>query len=110
MRLSVIALLACLTAAPVAAAPCGGDFGDFLRAMSAEAAAQGLPQGAIDTFMAGAQRDGALIKADHAQGIFRKTFLEFSQSLISKGRISGAASYSKKYDAAFDAAARKYGV
>ena len=110
MRLSVIALLACLTASPVASAQCGGDFGDFLHAMSAEAAAKGLPQGAIDTFMAGAQRDGAVIKADHAQGIFRKTFLEFSQSLISKNRINGAASYSKKYDAAFDAAARKYGV
>ena len=110
MRLSVFALLACLCASPAASAPCGGDFGDFLRAMAAEAAAKGLPQGAIESFMAGAKRDGAVIKADHAQGIFRKTFLEFSQSLISKNRINGAASYSKKYDAAFDAAARKYGV
>ena len=110
MRLSTIALLACLTASPALAAPCGGDFGDFLRAMSAEAQAKGLPQGAIDTFMAGAKRDGAVIKADRSQGIFRKTFLEFSQSLISKGRISGAASYSRKYDVAFKAAARKYGV
>ena len=110
MRLSTIALLACLAASPVASAPCGGDFGGFLRAMAAEAAAKGLPQGAIAAFMSGARRDGAVIKADHSQGIFRKTFLEFSQSLISKGRISGAASYSKKYDAAFDAAERKYGV
>ena len=110
MRLSTIALLAGLAASPLAAAPCGGDFGDFLRAISAEAAAKGLPKSAIDAFMAGAKRDGAVIKADHSQGIFRKTFLEFSQSLISKGRIAGAASHSKKYDAAFDAAARKYGV
>ena len=110
MRLSTIALIASLTASQSVAAPCGGDFNDFLRAMSAEAAAAGLPQGAIGAFMSGAKRDGAVIKADHGQGIFRKTFLEFSQSLISKGRISGAASYSKKYDAAFKAAAKKYGV
>jgi lytic murein transglycosylase len=110
MRRSTIALLACLTASPAVSAPCGGDFGGFLRAMSAEAAAKGLPQSAIDEFMAGAKRDGAVIKADKSQGIFRKTFLEFSQSLISKGRISGAASYSKKYDAAFKAASKKYGV
>ncbi len=110
MRLATIALLACLTASPALAAPCGGDFGDFLRAMVAEAQAEGLPQGAIAAFMAGAERDGAVIKADRAQGIFRKTFLEFSQSLISKGRISGAASHSTKYDAAFRQAAEKYGV
>ena len=110
MRLATLALLAGLIASPALSAPCGGDFGNFLRAMSAEASAMGLPQSAIDAFMAGAKRDGAVIKADHAQGIFRKTFLEFSQSLISKNRINGAASYSKKYDAAFDAAARKYGV
>ncbi len=110
MRLTDLALVACLTAGPALSAPCGGDFGDFLRAMSAEAAAAGLPARAIDAFMAGAQRDGAVIKADHGQGIFRKTFLEFSQSLISKNRIDGAARYSQKYDGAFDAAARHYGV
>ncbi len=110
MRLSTIALLASLSATPVLAAPCGGDFNEFLGAMSAEASAAGLPQGAIDAFMSGARRDGAVIKADHGQGIFRKTFLEFSQSLISKNRINGAASYSKKYDASFKAAAKRYGV
>ena len=110
MRLSTLALLFSLTASPALAAPCGGEFSDFLRAMSAEARSQGLPQDAIDAFMAGAKRDGAVLKADKSQGIFRKTFLEFSQSLISKNRINGAASYSKKYDAAFDAAEKKYGV
>lgn len=110
MRLSIFAFLVGMAAGPALAAPCGGDFGAFLKAMSAEARAAGLPEAAIKEFMAGAERDGAVIKADHGQGIFRKTFLEFSQSLISKGRISGAAAASKKYDAAFDAAAAKYGV
>jgi lytic murein transglycosylase len=110
MRLSTIAVLFSLIGGPAAAAPCGGDFNVFLRAMSAEAAAQGLPQSAIDAFMAGARQDAAVIKADRSQGIFRKTFLEFSQSLISKNRINGAASNSRKFDASFKAATQRYGT
>ena len=110
MRISTIALIACLTALPALAAPCGGDFNGFKAAMAAEAAAAGLPRGAIAAFLDGAVRDAAVIKADHAQGVFRKTFLDFSQSLISKGRINGAAAASKKYNAAFSAAERQYGV
>ena len=109
MRLPLIALCAAL-ASPAIAAPCGGDFGGFITAMAKEAAAQGLPSDAIHAFLDGAQRDGAVIKADRSQGVFRKTFLDFSQSLISKGRIQNAAVYSQKYNAAFDAAMQKYGV
>ena len=110
MRLSAIFLAAMLAATPAVSAQCGGDFGTFLKAMSAEAVAQGLPDSAIRAFLDGAERDPAVIKADHGQGVFRKTFLDFSQSLISKGRIQNAGIYSKKYDAAFDAAMQKYGV
>ncbi len=110
MRLSAISLAAVLAASPAVSAQCGGDFGTFLTAMAGEAAAQGLPDSAISAFLAGAQRDPAVIRADRSQGVFRKTFLDFSQSLISKGRIQNAAVYSKKYNAAFDAAMQKYGV
>ena len=110
MRLSTIALLASLSASPALSAPCGGDFNEFLHAMATEAKAAGLPDTAIHAFLDGAERDPNVIRADHGQGIFRKTFVEFSQSLISKGRLSGALSYSKKYDDAFNEAAQKYGV
>ena len=110
MRLPAISLLAVLATTPALAAPCGGDFGTFLKAIAAEATAQGLPDSAISAFLAGAQRDPAVIKADRSQGVFRKTFLDFSQSLISKGRIQNAAVYSRKYDAAFNTAMQKYGV
>ena len=109
MRLSAIALLASL-ASPAVAAPCGGDFQGFLTAMVGEAAAQGLPDAAIHAFLDGAVRDPAVIKADRGQGIFRKTFLEFETSLISKSRITNAGVYSRKYDAAFNAAMQKFGV
>ena len=110
MRIMTMTLIAGLSTGPALAAPCGGDFGGFLQAMAAEARAQGQSEGAIDAFMVGARQDGAVLKADRAQGIFRKTFLEFSQSLISKGRISGAAANSKKHDGSFKAAGQKFGV
>ncbi|MBI1170790.1 lytic murein transglycosylase [bacterium] len=109
MRLPLLALLA-LTASPAVSAPCGGDFQSFLAAMASEAKAQGLPDSAIHAFLDKAQIDPAVLRADHGQGVFRKTFLDFSQSLISKGRIQNAALYSKKYNAVFAAAEKKYGV
>jgi lytic murein transglycosylase len=108
MRLPLLAFLALTT--PAAAATCGKDFPTFLHDMAAEAAAKGLPDSAIHAFLNGAQLDPAVIKADHAQGFFRKTFTDFSQALISKSRIQNAAIYSKKYDAAFKAAEKKFGV
>lgn len=108
MRLALIALLA--LASPASSATCGKDFAAFKAAMAVEATAQGLPDSAIHAFLDGAQLDPAVIKADHGQGFFRKTFLDFSQALISKSRIQNAAIYSRKYDAAFKAAEKKFGV
>ena len=108
MRLPLIALLA-LTS-PTYAAPCGGNFQTFLTAMAADAKTQGLPDSAIHAFLDAGQIDPAVIKADQSQGFFRKTFLDFSQALISKSRIQNAAIYAKKYDAAFKVAEQKFGV
>ncbi len=103
--LAVLAL-----AAPASAAPCGGDVSTFLQAMKAEALALGLPEAAINAVLDDAQIDPAVIKADRAQGIFRKTFIDFSTALISKNRIENAALYGRKYDVAFAAAEQKFGV
>ncbi|MGB8813680.1 MAG: lytic murein transglycosylase [Paracoccaceae bacterium] len=100
----------CLCANPAFSAPCGGNFGDFITAMKSEALATGASQAAVDGFFAGAKSDPKVLKADRSQGVFRKTFLEFSQSLISKSRLSKGAANARKYDAVFDQAAANYGV
>jgi lytic murein transglycosylase len=105
------AALLCLTlTAPAAAAPCGGDFGDFLLAIEAEAVATGIPADKAAEFFAGARPDPKVLKADRSQGVFRKTFLDFSQSLISKGRLSTARAKSDSLDAIFTRAEADYGV
>ena len=104
------ALIALTLAAPATAAPCGGDFGDFLQAMEAEAIAAGTPADKAAEFFAGARQDPKVLKADRSQGVFRKTFLDFSQSLISQGRLSTARSKSDALDDIFTRAETEYGV
>lgn len=104
------ALIVLALATPAAAAPCGGDFGDFLTAMEAEAIAAGVPADSAASFFAGARQDPNVLKADRSQGVFRKTFLDFSQSLISKQRLSTARAKSESLNDIFTRAETEYGV
>ena len=105
-----LAVIGTLMVAPANAAPCGGDFATFVQAMKDEALAQGQSQASIDAFFERAAVDASVLKADRSQGVFRKTFLEFSQALISKSRLSKGAALSKTWDKVFDHAADTYGV
>jgi lytic murein transglycosylase len=104
------ALLALGLASPAPAAPCGGDFADFLTAMQAEAVAAGTPADTAAAFFQGARQDARVLKADRSQGVFRKTFLDFSQSLISKQRLATARAKSADLDAIFTRAEAEYGT
>jgi len=104
------AILALALATPAAAAPCGGDFGEFLQAMTAEAIAAGVPPDMAGRFFDGARIDESVLKADRAQGVFRKSFLDFSQSLISKQRLSTARAKAEALNDIFARAEADYGV
>ena len=104
------ALLALTLAAPAAAAPCGGDFATFLSAMEAEAVAAGVPPEAASAFFDGARIDDKVLRADRSQGVFRKAFLDFSQSLISRNRLATARAKSAEFDAVFARAEAEYGI
>lgn len=110
MRFALPILLSLALAGPAAAAQCGGDFAAFVAAMKAEAVAAGQPADVADTFFAGVQQDGAVLKADRSQGVFRKSFLEFSQSLISKDRMTRGLANGQKWDAIFQRAEAEFGV
>jgi lytic murein transglycosylase len=103
-------LLTLAFAAPAPAAPCGGDFATFLAAMAAEATATGLPTDAVKSFFNGARQDPKVLKADRSQGVFRKTFLDFSQSLISGQRLATAKAKSQEFNTIFAQAEGTYGT
>ena len=110
MRLAA-ALFACSLSSPaLAQLPCGGEFADWVTATKAEAVANGIPQDTADAFFADLSPDPRVLKADRSQGVFRKSFLEFSQNLISRDRLVRGRALADQWDAIFDKAEAEYGV
>lgn len=104
-------LLSLPALAPAAAlAQCGGPFGAFVGGLKAEAVAMGHPAATVDAFFAPVRQDPAVIRADRAQGVFRKTFIDFSRAVISQDRMSRGAANAGKHAATFDRIEAEYGV
>lgn len=105
------ALVSLWLAAPaVALVPCGGRFSDFVGAMKAEALAAGHGREAADRFFGAARQDDRVVRADRAQGIFRKDFIDFARTLISQNRINNGRRNAERYAAVFAEAQRSFGV
>jgi len=100
---------AALLASP-ATAQCGGGFNSFVKGLKTEAVQQGYDAATVDAFFNGVRQDNAVLKADRAQGVFQKPFIEFSRRLISQNRIDRGQSMSRKYDAVFDRIEAEYGI
>ncbi|MGB0967904.1 MAG: lytic murein transglycosylase, partial [Halocynthiibacter sp.] len=66
---------------------CGGGFNNFVNGLKREARQSGHDRATVDRFFANVRQDQATLRADRSQGVFQKDFLEFSQRLISQGRI-----------------------
>jgi lytic murein transglycosylase len=104
------AFFALWLATPAVAVPCGGDFGEFLKAMEAAVITAGTPADKAAAFLSGARIDEKVPKADRNQGVFRKSFLDFSQSLITKSRLATARSKSDALEDIFARAEADYGI
>ena len=104
------ALALMLFASTASAQTCGGPVGPFIDGVKAEARAMGLPDATIDGFFRGAQIDEAVLRADRAQGVFQRDFLDFSSRLISQNRIDNGAVYGNRFDATFDEIQRRFGI
>ena len=108
--LSAAALSLSASMALAQTAPCGGNFNAFMQQVSTEARAQGLPQNAINAVINAARQDAKVLRFDRAQGVFRQTFLEFSQRSISSSRLRIGAQKREQYANVFARAQREYGV
>lgn len=109
MRL--VALLAVLAAPAFAqTAPCGGDFAAFVDGLKAEAMARGQDAATVDAFFRPVRHDPGVIRADRAQGVFQRDFIDFSRRLISQNRIDNARANAGRYDEIFDRIEADYGV
>ncbi|WGW04965.1 lytic murein transglycosylase [Tropicibacter oceani] len=90
--------------------PCGGNFSAFVDGLVAEAASLGHDADTARRFLASAQQDQGVLRADGRQGIFQDPFITFSRKLISQNRLDKGRQMSERYDAVFDRIERDYGI
>jgi lytic murein transglycosylase len=74
--------LGLMTAPAAADAPCGGDFATWLQGVKQEAASDGISQRTIQSALGGMTYDPTIIARDHAQGVFKQSFEEFSGRMV----------------------------
>ncbi|WP_299621046.1 lytic murein transglycosylase [uncultured Tateyamaria sp.] len=94
----------------VAMAQCGGSFNAFKDGLQAEAVAKGIDASTARAFLAGVRQDPAVLKADRAQGVFQRPFIDFSRRLISQNRIDTGRAKARQNASVFDRIERTYGV
>jgi lytic murein transglycosylase len=109
MRLLPLTLAALLLPGAVFA-QCGGSFSGFVKSLKQEAVTAGYDTATVNGFFKGAQQDPKVLKADRAQGVFQKPFIDFSRRLISQNRIDQGRAMAKKYDSTFRRIETTYGI
>jgi lytic murein transglycosylase len=103
--------LACLGSSALAQnQTCGGDLGAFLDGVRSEAVAKGIPADVADKALAGAAIDQKVLSRDRAQGVFKQTFLEFSQRTVSQARLDIGRQKLKQFGDVFARAESEFGV
>jgi lytic murein transglycosylase len=102
-------LLGCVLRPTLAAAPCGGDFAAWLEGFEQEAAAEGISQQTIQSALAGVTYDPTIIARDHAQGVFRQSFEQFSGRMVPP-RLARAKKLLTQYGAIFGRIEQQFGV
>ena len=105
----LVLALAGIAAPARAEAPCGGDFGAWLAGVKQEAAADGISQRAIQSGLSGVTYDPTIIARDHAQGVFRQSFEQFSGRMVPP-RLGRARLMMQKYGSLLDRIEQQYGV
>lgn len=104
------ALLALFPQHALADMACGGPFNTFLDGLKSEASRHGIDTDTAARFLRGVRQDPAVLRADRAQGVFQRPFVDFSRRLISNDRIDRGRSNAQRYDAIFDRIEADYGV
>ena len=107
LGLSVAMTLPALAQAQV---QCGGSFSAFKAGLAREAVARGIPEATAEAFLSSVQNDPKVLRADRAQGVFQRPFIDFSRRLISQNRINTGRANARKYDSVFDRIEQTYGV
>src|SRR6266849_6519853 len=111
--IALAALAVAAMAAPAPAAPCRNNTGSFERWLDGfkqEAASQGVSRATIAAALDGMSFDQAIINRDHGQGVFQQSFLQFSDRMVSRDRLTTGPRLMQKHAALFAKIEAQYGV
>ena len=89
---------------------CGGPFIFFLSDIKKTSVSMGYSVDLVNDFFSTAEIDPEVLKADQSQTIFRKSFFEFSNAVISPHRLQNAAINKRRYKQTFSKIKHQYGV
>ena len=115
MRLLIIRMIGLVLALGIiplpahAAAACGGDFGAWLQGLKQDAAAGGVSQRTIASALANVTYDPSIIARDHAQGVFKQSFEQFSGRMVPP-RLSRGKLMLQQYGSVFVRIEQQFGV
>ena len=115
MRLLIIRVLGLVLALGTiplpayAAAACGGDFGAWLQGFKQDAAAAGVSQRTIQSALANITYDPSIIARDHAQGVFKQSFEQFSGRMVPP-RLARGKLMLQQYGSVFVRIEQQFGV
>ena len=85
-------------------------FTAWLAGVKAEALASGLSATAVNSALATVKFDPAIVKKDHAQGVFTQDFLTFAGRMVAAYRMKDGAADMAKYATTFARIEKTYGV
>lgn len=87
----------------------GQSFGQFIRSLEREAAAQGVSRRTA-TVLESLRFDPGVVKSDRAQGVFTQTFLQFSDRMVASYRLQHGAKHLRNKASLFQRIEREFGV
>jgi len=110
MRLISAILVSLALTTGAQAQTCGGSFSGFVDGLRQEALQRGHSAASVNAFFNGVSQDPATLRADGAQGIFSRPFVDFSRRLISQNRMDNGRANGQRYASVFDRMEREFGV
>jgi len=87
-----------------------GGFESWLDRFKQDAATQGVSQRTIGSALAGVTFDPGIVSRDHAQGVFRQSFEQFSGRMVSADRLQKGANMLKRHGSLLSRIEDKFGV
>ncbi len=110
LLLTCVTVLAVIRPVSASIVPCSGSFESLVEAVRQEGVNRGYAPAVVNAFLSTVRHDPEVIRRDNRQGIFKKSFIEFSTLVMSEHRMVKGSEFRQKYGAELAAVYGRYGV